>query len=349
MSTTETQPSRARREAMRTGWIVVLSLLTLIPLGVWKEAREPDSPAELVEAFFQAVREKDLDEAFSYTDAAVPVGEAAAFLHPDAIGDDWEVLETTESEGEYSSETDVRVTIGHPDGIAEGRYVVSEFDDELHIENPLQQVSFAGSSQLEIQVNDHVVELHPTEQVLAAGQSRQYELLPGVYRFFGGEAVALLDPETADMPIIRPPRPEPTPEQVEAVQAAVDDRIDACVEYKTAAPPGCPFSTDGYVDTTERERLEAIEDVAWTVSEYPEVSVVPGVDLWGQPALLVGYAEPGRLELNGTGSSDYEHWKEFTAACRFGGEELVVLLRGDDEVELAPIGVQETDTCRGTE
>jgi hypothetical protein len=348
MSTTETTPSRSRREGLRTGWIVLLSLLTLIPLAVWKEAREPDDPVELVEAFFEALRDKDVDRALGYTDASVPTGEEGAFLHPDAVGDEWEVLDVSAVEDDSSWETEVRVRIGHPEGFAVGRYVVRESDGELVIEDPLQSVSFATSSQLEMRVNDRVVELDSELHVSGGLQSESYKLLPGVYRFFGGDPVTILDPEQSETPVIRPPEPDPTAEQVEAVQGAVEEWINACVEYRMPSPEGCPFASDGYVDTSERERLEAIEDVTWTVVEYPEAAIAPGTDFWGQPALVVEYPEPGRLELSGIGTSDHEHWKEFTAACHFGGA-LVVLLRGEDGIELAPLGVHEEDTCRGTE
>ncbi|WP_026923399.1 hypothetical protein [Glycomyces arizonensis] len=351
MSTTEPPVSLPRREALRTGWVVLLSLLTLIPLAVWDETREPDSPVEIVEAFLEAVHDKDLDRAFGYIDGSIPVGEEAAFLHPDAIDDDWEVLDLTESEGRYSSETVVRVTIGHPDGTAEGRFIVEEFDDELTIQDPFQPVTFAASSQLELQVNDRVVErvAEAPYQDLIYAPNQRYELLPGIYRFFGSEPVALLDADETEAITVGAPDAEPTPEQIAAVQAAVNERIDACVEYRLPDPPGCPFSTDGQVDTVDHQRVEDIEDLVWTVSEYPKVTVAPGIDLYSQPALVVTFDEPGRLELQGTGTTDFDHWNAFTAACHFGGGELVVLLRGDDAVELAPLGVTETDTCRGTE
>lgn len=328
---------------------MLLSLLTLIPLAVWKQTSEPDTPAELVEAFFQAVLDKDLEKAFSYTDASVPSGEAAAFLHPDAIGDDWEVLKTTESEGEYSSETVVRVTIGHPDGTAEGEYIVDDYPDELTIEDPFQSLDFANASQMELQVNDRVVERDPSQQDPASLTGGNYQLLPGVYHFFGGGPVALLNNDEDETPIVQPPRPDPTPEQLGAVQAALEDVIDDCLEYRLPAPEGCPFATDGFVDTTERERLESIEDVTWTVSEYPGATVKLGADVWGKQALIVDYTEPGRLELSGIGTADHEQWKEFTADCHFGGEGLMVLLYGDDKVELKPSGMGTSDTCRGTE
>ncbi len=346
MSASEHAVLRSRREALRTGWIVLLSLLTLLPLSVWKATLAPDDPTALVSAFFQAIRDKDLDRALAYTDVDVPVGEAAAFLHPDAVSDDWEVLDLAEDTSRYSWETVVRVTIGHPEGTAEGRYTVRRLGDELRIVDPLPAVVFANSPQLAIRVNDRVVEREPEPSMHP--HSSQYHLLPGVYRFFGGEPVALLEPEESTPPVVQSPPPEPTPEQAAAVQTAVEDLIDACIEYELTDPPGCPFATDGSIDTMERERLEAITGPVWTVTEYPRTSVVPGVDMWGQPTLLVGFDGPGRLELSGMGTADREQWKEFTAACHFGGEELMVLLRGDTEVELAPLDVEGTDTCRGT-
>lgn len=348
MTSTDAPPLNARREALRTGWIVLLSLLTLIPLAVWRSTLEPSTPAEVVESFFTAVLDKDLDKAYSYVDASIPVGQEAAFLHPDAIGDEWELLDVREHKGGSSWETAVTVTVGHPDGIAKGRYSVKELHGELSIADPFETVALARSSQLAVRVNDRVVEQPLSHDDLALTQSPRYKLLPGVYRFYGGEPVALLDPEASEVPVIQPPAPEPTSGQVEAVQTAVEALIDACVEYSAAAPPGCPFATDGEVDTADRERLSRVEDLVWTVSEYPKTTVVPGVDIWGQPMLLVGFDEPGLLELSGTGSAGRDQWKAFTAACRFGGEGLVVLLHGDDGVELRPVGAPATDTCRGT-
>lgn len=348
MTSTDVPAVNARREALRTGWIVLLSLLTLIPLAVWRSTLEPSTPAEVVESFFTAVLDKDLDKAYSYVDASIPVGQEAAFLHPDAIGDEWELLDVRELKGGSSWETAVTVTIGHPDGIATARYSVKELHGELSIADPFETIAFANSSQLAVRVNDRVVEQPLGHQDVTLFQNQQYKLLPGVYRFFDGEPVALLDPEATEVPVIQPPFPEPTPDQVEAVQTAVEALIDTCVEYKSAAPPGCPFATDGEVDTTDRERLDRIEDLAWTVSEYPKTTVVPGADMWEQPMLLVGFDEPGLLELSGTGYAGRDHWKAFTAACRFGGEALVVLLHGDDGIELEPVGAPVTDTCRGT-
>ncbi|WP_100445328.1 hypothetical protein [Glycomyces xiaoerkulensis] len=292
MATAASQVERSRREGLRVWWIVLLSLLTLIPLGVWNSLREPDTPAELVSAFFEAIRDKDLDRAFGYTDATVPTGESAAFLHPDAIGDEWEVLEVSSLPGEYTHQTTVSVTLGHPDGVATGTVEVVERHDEPTIENPFQRVLFPPSPQMAVQVNDRVVDRGRVRSWSdwREAQTRHYELLPGIYRFNGGEPAAFLETEAYASPVeVRTPTPEPTPQQLEALQTRVNERIDACLEYEVAAPPGCPFSTDGQVDTDDLQRLDEVEEVSWDVLEYPEATVVPAALAQGADMLRVEF------------------------------------------------------------
>ena len=132
--------------------------------------------------------------------------------------------------------------------------------------------------------------------------------------------VALLgDDDGADSTAIGAPLPEPGEEAAAALQSAVDDFIDSCVEYRLLAPRGCPFVSDGQVDTTDRRRVDEVRDPVWTVDEYPVATVVPGSGVYGEPVLLVEFTEPGRLTLQGTATEDWGVWEPFTAACRFGG------------------------------
>ncbi|WP_199034132.1 hypothetical protein [Glycomyces salinus] len=343
---------RSRRESARLGWVVLFSLLSLVPIAVWNGVDEPDSPSELVAAFLEAVSEGEVDRALSYTDASVPTGEAAAFLHPDAIDGGWDVLEVTEREGRYSSETDVTATIGRDGGTAVGHFTVREgFDEELVLSDPLVKVAVTPGSQLSVRIGERVDDRTSTDMLTTlVGQPWTYELLPGVYRFYGGEPTAVLEAHADGEAItVSPPAPEPTPEQAMAVQTRVNELIDRCLEYRLQAPPGCPFSTDGYVDTPEGQRLEELEDIEWTLVEYPLAAVVEAdPELVGQNLLQLRFTEPGRLELHGTGTEDRDEWIEFTTPCRFVGSELLVVLSGDDEVGLAPLGTPETDSCRGT-
>lgn len=341
---------RARRESARLGWVVLFSLLSLVPIAVWNAVDEPGSPSELVAAFLEAVSEGEVDRALSYTDASVPTGEAAAFLHPDAIERDWEVLELTEREGRYSSETEVTATIGHDGGTAVGQFTVLEnFEDELVVSDPLVQVAVTPGSQLRVEIGGRSDDRDSTDTLTTlVGQPWKYDLLPGVYRFYGGDPTAVLEADDETISI-RPPAPQPTPEQEAAVQTRVNELIDRCLEYGLQAPPGCPFSTDGFVDTPEGRRLEELEDIEWTLVEYPQAAVVEAdPELVGPNLLQVRFTEPGRLELRGSGTEDLDEWIEFSTPCRFAGEELLVVLSGVDEVELAPLGTPETDSCRGT-
>jgi hypothetical protein len=352
MPSTEPIVPRTRREGLRVGWIVLLSALSLLPLTTWYQVREPNTAVETVTAFMEALRDKDLERAYSYIGTGVPAGAEAAFLHPDAIGD-WELLAVEQPDSPAGLEKPVTVTIGTEDGTAEGDFTVYEDDGEYTLRNPFQIVTVSASSYLSLQVNDRTVPapLETTWQDWYYGQAnRTVVLLPGVYRFFGGEPVALLgDNEGHGAEAIGTPLPEPTDAAAAALQRSVEEHIDACVEYRLAMPPGCPFVTDGMVDTTDRRRIEEVRDPVWTVEEYPVATVVPGTGTFGEPVLLVEFTDPGRITLQGTGTEDWETWEPFTAACRFDGSVLHVLAGTDGSVQVAPLGVPAADTCRGTE
>lgn len=352
MPSTDPRLSRTRREGLRVGWIVLFSTLSLLPLTTWYQVREPNTAVETVTAFMEAVRDKDLERAYRYIGTGVPAGPAAAFLHPDAIGD-WELLAVEQPESAAGLEEPVTVTIGTDEGTAEGVFTVYEDDGEYTIRDPFQTVSVSASSYLSLQVNDRTVPapLETTWLEWYQGQAnRTVVLLPGVYRFFGGEPVALLgDNQGNGAEQIGTPLPEPTEAAAAALQSAVREHIDACVEYRLVMPPGCPFVTDGLVDTTDRRRLQEIRDPVWTVEEYPVASVVPGVGMYGEPVLLVEFTDPGRITLQGTGTENWETWEPFAAACRFDGSVLHVLADTDGSVQVAPLGQPAADTCRGTE
>lgn len=352
MPSTEPRASRTRREGLRIGWIMLFSALSLLPLTTWYQVREPNTAVEVVTAFMEAVRDKDLERAYSFIHDGVPAGSAAAFLHPDAIGE-WDLLSVEQAGGPSGIEESVSVIIGTDEGTAEGIFSVYEDDGEYTLSAPFQTVTVSASSYLSLQVNDRSVPmpLETSWQDWYAGQAnRTVLLLPGVYRFFGGDPVALLGDNGGNgSEVIGTPLPEPAEDAAASLQGVVEDYIDACIEYRLAAPPGCPFATDGMVDTADRRRVEEIRDPVWTVEEYPVATVVPGTGTYGEPVLLVEFTEPGRLTLQGTGSEDWGTWEPFTAACRFDGGVLHVLAAPDGSIEVAPLGQPATDTCRGTE
>lgn len=57
---------------------------------------------------------------------------------------------------------------------------------------------------------------------------------------------------------------------VEAVQAKVDDELDSCTTQTVLLPTGCPFGQQ------ISNRIASAPE--WSMSEYPEVSLIPGRD-----------------------------------------------------------------------
>ncbi|WP_344484523.1 hypothetical protein [Glycomyces endophyticus] len=333
---------------MRVLWIVLFAALSMMPLGVWKVAREPNTAVEVVTAFMEAVRDGDLERAYEFVGTSVPAGRDAAFLRPEAIGE-WELLAVEQPESAAGFPEAVTVTIGTEDGTARGAFTVDEYDGEFTLRDPFQTVSITASSYLSVQVNDLTVPM-PLETGWDAwynGQAqRSVTLLPGVYRFFGGEPVALLgDDEGGSDQVIGTPLPAAG--EAASLQAAVNAYIDGCVEYRLTAPAGCPFATDGQVDTLDRSRVREPRDVAWTVEAYPVAAAVPGTGLYGEPVLRVEFTDPGRIVLEGEALGD--GWAPFAAACRFDGRVLHVLAAPGGGVEVAPLGEAVADSCRGTE
>jgi hypothetical protein len=344
--------TRTHREGLRVGWIMLFTVLTLVPLSTWAQVREPNTAEEVVTAFMEAVRDKDLERAYRFIEGGVPSGEAAVFLHPDAIGE-WELLAVHQPESDSMlDEPSVSVTIGTEEGTAEGAFTVYERDGEYTITDPFHTVTLSASSYLSVRVNDREVPapLETTWQAWYQGQAqRTITLLPGVYRFFGGEPVALVgDQEDDGRHLMGAPLPAPDAAAAASLQRAVNDFIDGCVEYRLIAPPGCPFASDGLVDTADQRRVDEIRDPLWTVDAYPVATVVPGTGSYDEPVLLVEFTEPGRLTLNGHGTEDWDTWQPFTAACRFGSGPLHVLTDADGAIQVAPLGMPATDTCRGT-
>ncbi|THV30830.1 hypothetical protein [Glycomyces paridis] len=351
MSLPDPPVSRTRREGLRVGWIMLFSALTLVPLTVWHQVREPDSAVEAVTAFMEALRDKDLERAYEFVGTALPAGAEAAFLRPEAIGE-WELLAVEQPRNTIGLQEPVTVTIGTEDGTAEGAFTVDEDDGEYTLRDPFQTVTIAASSYLSVEVNDLTVPMPPetTWGAWYMGQAqRTITLLPGVYRFFGGEPVALIGDDDGGSEPFGAPLPEPDEEAAASLQEAVNAYVDGCVEYRLGAPPGCPFATDGLVDTEDRRRVDAVGDLVWTVEEYPVAAVATAAGSYEEPVLVVEFTEPGRLVLEGTGTEDRGDPAPFTAACHFGGTGLHVLEDADGSFQVAPLGYGPEDTCRGTE
>jgi hypothetical protein len=353
--------------------LALIPVLLLVPSWIaWDGLQHPRNAAETVERFFNAILDKDVDEALKYLDLNVVddppphrsrtiidtgrgttvLQSETAFLHPDAIADDWHVLEVREELPKWMGR--VTVVIGHEGGTATGT-IHTDPNDHTIITEGLGKVRFAASTYGYARVNDHVAETEPE----SSARRQLYALLPGVYRFgpVGGETapVAVL-PSNMGSAVVPAPAPDTGPEATTAVQLAVEELIDGCTASRDRVPDQCPFGTDGKIDSVEHGRVRRADNFHWRLVEYPEVALRTSIE-HDRPRLRVDFSNPGRIELTGSGDDSADERVEFTAHCRFDDRFLLAFLnadgtasvhwteRGDGEHYIREL----FDSCRGTD
>ncbi|MGH8792564.1 MAG: hypothetical protein ACRDXX_07965 [Stackebrandtia sp.] len=350
-SSPETDASRRRR---RIWWIAVLAVSAVL-IGGLVAPRVVDTPAGVVEEFFDAVVDKDVDRALSHvarTGFGAPYGEAAAFLHPDAIADGWELLEASHSSdtGVYNVETWVDVTIGNSETTAHGRIEVTDFGGEWKLVDPFVNVEISALPLTYMRINDRTVvtdELYGHD--VAGMLVSEYQVFPGWYEFFGDLEGVVAEPEAAKFHLpptdaigAEPTRASlPTATFTDAVHAAAQTEVagilDDCVEFQTPQPANCPFAVDEYFADEEELYLNEVRDVEWTIDEYPTVRLEdPGGDE-RDLGLNVVVDDPGLIRLSAVGEAGDEEVRIF-ADCGVAADPLRAALRPDGVPEVYSIG-----------
>lgn len=353
-------PPEGRRSPRR--WVLAVGLVVgvLATVGIVQVVRDP-GPEEVVEQFFAAILERDVERALSYVGRigqGVPYGEAAAFLHPDAIADGWELLEVGDAEESRGGNVQVRVEIGDGQDREVGSMELTDYGGEWNLVDPFVTVAISPSPFTYLQVNDRVV-TQPYAHNLASPFGAEYKLFPGRYQFFGDlagtdpgrESTELLLPRYrhGDSVPVAPPLLSPTPAMEAAAQQEMNHLLDDCVEFAVPQPPGCPFATDFFLEYGEGGALESIHDIEWTVVEYPVIRLV---DVEGEDrrfGLTVEIEDPGLIRLSATAWDDDPdtagiQLTDFTADCEVSGEDLYAWLGPDGTPEITvmrsiPVGL----------
>lgn len=172
-------------------WLVVALLaavvLAVVPplVGGWTRQPELAGPVEVVEQFFTAITDGDLDRALGYV-VAVPYGSEAALLRPEAVDGGWRLLAAHPADrtgGGYG--TWVQVMVGDGRSQATGWVEVSQ-DEVGHwwLVDPLVTIEVASVAPLTyLQVNGAIVELTELYAADPLGAGVRYRLLPGPYSF----------------------------------------------------------------------------------------------------------------------------------------------------------------------
>ncbi|GAB1510191.1 hypothetical protein JCM33774_22330 [Actinophytocola sp. KF-1] len=334
------------------GAVVLGVVVAVVAVWITVAVTIHHDPEETVEAYLEAIAEKDVDGALALVTRygyGVPYGEKAAFLTPDAIRDDWWVVSVTEVDRDYG-EARVEAVLAGPGGTAKGTFVVQEVDDEWQLEDPFLEVRFPASPLSYVRVNDRIVPRR-TDDV------RSYALFPGTYRFY--ESVpGVVATEKADVVAVFP-RADDSPydpmeifprglaasaDVVAKAQTAIEDRIDDCAGFATPQPVDCPFATDGEIDTPAGVRVTGLHGLTWRVESYPAIALTDAT-------LALRTTEPGRVTLSGSGVDTEDEPVTFTVTCDIDltGFQATVTAEGAVAVELSPTGRRAVDpfnTCR---
>lgn len=332
---------------------LVATAAALLLAYVWHTPS--DDPAPAVEDFFHAVIDKDVDRALSHVSfehSTVPVGEEAAFLHPDAIADGWDLLDV-----QPAPDTPHLVDVMIGDGVTTAETRLEVVDDK--VVDPFLTVDFTETPFTHMQVNDRVVSadelyLHDTPKRFVT----EFSVFPGLQQFFGD--MTGVDGVSTEAELMLPegevaastPQLSFTDDTQAAAQSAVEELIDDCAQLQLPEPVDCPFAAarDVIVDD---EWYDDIRDVEWTVMDYPTATLIdPG---GGDETfrLTFEFDDPGRIQLSGLATT-VDDEAEFTAECEVDAESLRAALSVDGEVQmyqsssLSPSDLtqqQPPDTC----
>ncbi|ADD43047.1 hypothetical protein [Stackebrandtia nassauensis] len=344
----EPSPPDPRRRKLLVGGTVLAVLVALFGVIAWVD--DSTSPEAVVEDFFDAIVDKDVEGALSlvaWDGYGVPFGEQAIFMHPDAIADGWELLEAKLSATEDSyGEERVDVTIGNDKKRVDGTITLSDASGEWKIVDPFVSVTMPMGSLTYIQVNDKTVvadELFGYDA--GRGSPTEYKLLPGLYTFFGDLNGTSTEPEPGELMLpeddaqamaVSPPVLELTDTAQDDVQEGVNKLVDDCATFKVRQPALCPFGVDSYYRTDDEEYHD-IHDVTWKVKEYPRVRVTGSLlnnHYW--PGLEVVVNDPGVIKLTAAASNFDDGDVKLTAECEVSGEYLRVVLGPDGEPRVNP-------------
>jgi hypothetical protein len=326
------------------GIAVFAAIVALIFAWVSIDSAADRSPEEAVEDYLTAIANKDVDAALELAGeySSVPYGKEAAFLTASAIADDWWVVSVEETgQGDYSSERRVKATIGGENGTASAEFVVTEFDDGWHLDDPFVQVTFPKSPLSYVQANDQIVPVETTSAI------ETYQLFPGPYRFFQSVPGVVDTPKTELVAAypgddtgyeernIVPGALTATGDTVRNIQRVINDRIDECATFATEVPYGdCPFATDGEIDTKDGKRVTDPWGLSWKVASYPEITVSDDRSVESAPGFAVDAAKPGTVTLSGTGLDTDDKPTRFTVTCDIDLDGYLATIDADGNAEL---------------
>lgn len=341
---------------------VAAAVLTAGVVAVVVVTRTP-GPVEVVRQYFAAIRERDVDKALRAAGVERPTGESAALLVPEALADDWEVVDIVSNhEGSRKAWVDVTLPM-YPESEAEqfrgGRgtataTVMLTKDDSWggrwRISNPFSWTLARGTPLRYFEVNGKTVKAWAPADPRRRPQGT-YVMLPGVYTFyrtvptflsFEPVKLTLLPGAGGGQPVVGPAITL-TPQAHELVRQQAHAYLDRCAsrfDLQMGTEP-CPFGVgwNTKVETADGE-YKLIRYARWKILRYPTLSVSTS-----DAGILIEVTRPGAVRLTGTAFHDGDR-VSFTAQCEVGDFFLVAGLVSATELRLERPDKGVGATCR---
>ncbi|THV31428.1 hypothetical protein [Glycomyces paridis] len=271
--------TRHANAVMAIGAAVLVVAAAVLAAVKWSPLHRPIAEAT-VQAFLEAVHDRDVDLALSYTDELETTGE---FLVPEALDSRWTIetvaqVDFRESENAPGrSVAKVYAEIEAFDGTRIGhRYSVGVEDGKARIENGLTTAE-------NYSVFDHLTVNGVTVDAAPGGAIADFKLLPGVYELYPDlpSTLEFVEPNTSvalgnhfsvlgtdwDYTGLPISYPELSDEGLARATGLMEDHFDRCAAE--APTPDCPFD---FPEDPERE-VALAPGAGWRIESYPQVAV----------------------------------------------------------------------------
>lgn len=347
----------ARAGFLRQWWWLYAIIVTigLVVVGAYLGPRylASDDTTTVVEDFFAAIQDKDVDAALKLVDSdKVPSGNEAAFLKPEAIADGWRLESTTVKGGNLGVDT-VTATFSSELGSHSTDFTVTKGNDP-RLMNPFISVRFEYSPLKYAQVNDLKVPM------TSAGEDETpiFQLLPGIQTFYGdvpgevtmgtAEPVEIFEDEDLDDKLIRPEKVSAKP--TAKLDEEFNSRLSRCAESSEPQPEDCPFGVGDSLKTSDGIDMNTLDRLDWEVAEKPRIALTeydPRPERYGL-GIETDPAQPVRL--TGTGEDRDGKTVDFTVKCSIDPNIWVVMIDDGGELELTdnPVAEDATERSLGT-
>lgn len=307
-----------------TGLLVVALVATLVIVAV-----VTPGPKDVVQKYLDALQAGDVDTA--RTIAGEPEdGQYLAFLTEKALADDWTVDAIAERHRD-EDDAEVDVTIRAGDLTQQGRFSLVH-DDEAgwRLETPYVKVNLAVGDIDAVELGGERLPMHQSTPIAQNGVA-ELLLFPGVYELYPSLAkrakfepsVLIATPQGSQDSVLQAtPARTLTDAGEDEVQQAINKHVDECATRSDTEPSGCPFSAR---ESSALRDFDFLDDVTWTVVNYPEVNFATGND----NAIALDLRKPGTVRLTGTAVPDEPEGAarvNIALTCEFGVDGIGVTL-----------------------